>query len=187
MGIRVSYHRVSPEHLATLRSDVDALRDFVYADNVQVPFVSIEKGHGGLHWLLDTYRRVTWRNHPRTARGRIVMGGAMVNRAFSEAHEDYPTRFLSNAEVNSAASDLAGISRETLRAEFDWTAMTQHPDPNMQIYGAFLGEVYDHRKGSLVVYTESEHFERYWGHFVALRDFYRSAADSGDCVVALKD
>lgn len=182
MGIRVSYHRISSERLELLRTSLAAMRDFVYgeAEGETSHAVEIHKAWDGLHYLLDPARRAMSRDHPQTPRGRMILGGEVVSAAFT-AVDEREVRSLSNAEVKAAASDLSNITQESLRSAMDWPAMVH------QIYGALAGEIYDARKGGFTLYTEDEHFERYWSRFTALRDFYRDVAASDDCVIVLKD
>jgi hypothetical protein len=53
--------------------------------------------------------------------------------------------------VKAAAAALADVTPDDLRSVFDPAAMMHPPDPNMEVYGAFSGPVYDVERGGLVV------------------------------------
>ncbi|MEM6783692.1 MAG: DUF1877 family protein [Bacteroidota bacterium] len=152
MGVRVSYHRVSLACVMSLRESVEAMRRFVYFDVEEslTQGVDIDKAWDGLHYLLDPARRATCCDHPQTTRGRMVLGGEVVNATFSKS-DDFMARVLSPPEIQHAVLDLALLTESDLYSTMDWQAMMNHPDPNMRVYGPHASQVFDPDRGESIV------------------------------------
>ena len=104
--------------------------------------------------------------------GRAVMGGRVVNPAFSRTEEDRPTRYLDPAEVRDAAAALAAVTEADLRAAYDPDAMGRDPDLNRQVYW-------------WPYYARPDGFGQIKEGVERLRSFYRTAAEAGDAVLVV--
>jgi hypothetical protein len=161
MGMVACFTSLSEEALAGLRSDEDAIEEFLYPDDGESEpehYIDLDKAWHGIHYLLTG-----------EAEGGVlplsltVFGGAEFGPEVGYG----PARFLTAAQAAQVAHALDTISVDSLRARFDPKDMEKK-----QIYPDVIW-----------IRDDADALDYLLENYQQLIIFYREAASRGEAVI----
>ncbi|GAB3766561.1 YfbM family protein [Microlunatus parietis] len=158
MGMTWDGWALTGAEASAVRADPESIWERLNADRTSPSAVDLDKAWHGIHWLLT--------GDPWTTEGplaSVIFGGEELDGNFGYG----PPRLLDPSGVAAIAAALADVDPTTLRARFDPAAMAS-------------AEVYPD------IWDDADSFAGYLApNFVAVKEFYRAAAERGQWVLQL--
>lgn len=163
MSMIANFVAIRPEQLQAFVDDPDTLTLYLYSeDEAELQHhLDVDKAWDAIHFLLN--------GDPEGAQQPLadaVLGGTELG----EDNGYGPVRYLDRAAVAAVANALDAIPPDTLAARFEFDALHA---------AGIYPQIWDRRDDEDRAYV--------CGHYSALRDFYRAAAERGDCALLYLD